>query len=336
MTTNQIKALPITGQTFKQLIERTWKPQEHIISPWLREGESGLIWAATGVGKTQLSLTLALLAAGGGTVAGWSNDKPRKVLIIDGEMRLADLKDRLVGLGVGIEGYDQKAALENIEVRARQDQKPGVEFYDVSVEADQDAISAYLRKKGIDLLILDNITTLTDSIKDENGAADVKPLLKFLLKMKRDGVTTIVLHHANKGGSSYRGSTGIATTFEVIIGLQRPKTTAHDKTEFTLAFEKFRGKRDESLATRLFKLEASQWIVVDDSDSDAARLIQAITSCEFKTQKDAGDYLGFKPDKVTKLLNAAVANDLITRQRIKDCLAAAASQEFSMEEDLSV
>ncbi|HWX49186.1 MAG TPA: AAA family ATPase [Roseomonas sp.] len=320
MATTQTPSKPVVGQTFKQLSERTWKAQAHIIKPWLKEGQSALIWAGTGVGKTQLSLTLGPLAAGGGTAAGWSNDRPRKVLIIDGEMRLSELTERLVGLAKDIEGLDLDAAKENIEVRARQDQEPGVEFYDLAVSEDQDAISKYVREKGIELLILDNITTLTDSIKDENGAADVKPFLKFLLKMKRDGVATIVLHHANKGGSSYRGSTGIATTFEVIMGLQRPKTAAPSQMVFTLGFEKFREKRDETLATRSFELKEYKWTVTEDDESDMARLVQAIRSCELTTQQGAGDSLGFSKDKTSKVLKKAVANGIITKQQIRDSL----------------
>jgi hypothetical protein len=335
MSTPQTKTLPIVGQTYKQLLERTWKSQEHIISPWLREGESALIWAGTGVGKTQLSLTLALLVAGGGTVAGWSNGKPRKVLIIDGEMRLSDIKDRLVSLSRGLESHDRDAALDNIEVRSRQDQKPGVKFYDVSVEEDQDDISNYVREKGIDLLILDNITTLTNSVKDENGAGDIKPILDFLLKMKRDGVAAIVLHHANKGGASYRGSTAIATTFEAIVGLQRPQDASHDETVFKLFFEKFRGKRDDCLMTRLFTLvDGGGWCVNEDSETDMIRVIKAIKSCKFSTQKAVGESLKFPKDKVSKLLTAAVAQGTIDRHKIDKCLKAASSDEFPEEDPI--
>ncbi|WP_084199336.1 AAA family ATPase [Noviherbaspirillum autotrophicum] len=60
-------------------------------APWLFEGlmrsnEVAMVYAATGVGKTWLTLSLAMIAAGGGQLLEWSNDSPCRVLYLDGEM----------------------------------------------------------------------------------------------------------------------------------------------------------------------------------------------------------------------------------------------------------
>lgn len=44
--------------------------RDHLLSPWLREQESCLVWAAAGVGKTMFTLSLALAIAGGGSLMG--------------------------------------------------------------------------------------------------------------------------------------------------------------------------------------------------------------------------------------------------------------------------
>jgi hypothetical protein len=53
---------------------------------------------------------------------------------------------------------------------------------------------------------------------DENSATDFKTVMAFLMKLKAAGKTAILVHHSNKQGDNYRGSSAMAATFEVIIG----------------------------------------------------------------------------------------------------------------------
>jgi hypothetical protein len=306
-TTTQTKSKPVIGHTLKVLDARDWPVPEDIISPWLKQGESCMIWAGTGVGKTMLSLTLALLVAGGGTMAGWSNNRPRKVLYIDGEMRTADMVERLRLLAGTLEGISRLAAWSNLEIRSRQDQKPDVEFYDICDTETQDQLCAYLRKQGFEMLILDNLTTLS-SVKDENDAAAMRPLLGFMHKLKRDGIATILVHHSNKSGNGYRGSTAIATTFEAIIGLKRPETAASDETKFSVEFDKFRCRRSEAVKPKVFSLEPQGWVSEDNDSDDIGRLLKAIETCTYTTQGAAGTALGFDKTKTSRLLGKAKAD----------------------------
>ncbi|SCD25299.1 hypothetical protein BR141012304_20833 [Brucella inopinata] len=88
----------LRGITAGQLLAQKFPPREFVIEPWLRTGESALIWAPTGVGKTWLTLSLSMAIAGGGRVWEWKAPKPRKVLIIDGEMNVQDLQERMAFL----------------------------------------------------------------------------------------------------------------------------------------------------------------------------------------------------------------------------------------------
>jgi RecA-family ATPase len=81
------------------LLSRQYPPREMVIDPWLRQGETVMVWAATGVGKTWFTLSLAVAIAGGGKVGEWFADKARRVLVIDGEMHQQDLADRLRFIG---------------------------------------------------------------------------------------------------------------------------------------------------------------------------------------------------------------------------------------------
>jgi hypothetical protein len=75
--------------------------REVIIDPWLKERQLGLCYAKRGVGKTYFCLSVACAVATGTPLFGWDIAKPRKVLYIDGEMDLSDLRMRIAGILAG-------------------------------------------------------------------------------------------------------------------------------------------------------------------------------------------------------------------------------------------
>src|SRR4051812_31207849 len=198
---------------YEELLKLNLRQREYVIGPWLREGESAMLWAAVGLGKTMLALTIALAVAGGGSVCGWAFEKPRPVLVLDGEMHIQDLRDRLLMLAPTIDGLDWAAAGRNLEIVSRQHQHADIKFPDLAKPEGQEAIVRQVRETKAELLIADNFSTLAD-VADENEASAMTPVLNFLMRMKQAGVATILVHHANKPGDNYRGSSKLATTFE--------------------------------------------------------------------------------------------------------------------------
>jgi len=259
-------------------------------------------------------------------MAGWTAQKPRKVVYIDGEMRTADLVERAKFLGDSIKGFDPDTAWANLEVHSRQDQRPEVEFYNICDPETQDAICDHLRKSKAELVILDNLTTLA-KVVDENDSAAMGPLLDFMHKLKRDGIAAILVHHGNKTGKAYRGSTAMVTTFEVVIGLVKPENATFEETVFSLTFEKFRGKRSEAIKPRVFSLDGSGWQAKADDGDDVTRLLRAIETCEFTNQQEAGASLKFDKTKTSKLLARAKKEGRITAEQLKACFEAAFGDE---------
>ena len=101
------------------LLAHRFRPREDLIFPWLRQGESAMLWAAPGTGKTLLTLTMAVMVAGGGSVLGWNSPKPRRVLLVDGEMAAEDLQERVAWLIDTVEGIDRDAAAANLMILSR-------------------------------------------------------------------------------------------------------------------------------------------------------------------------------------------------------------------------
>ena len=193
--------------TAKALLEQHFRERSMVIDPWLRTEETAVLWAASGVGKTMLALSLALAVAGGGTVADWSCPVARKVIYVDGEMHEQDIRDRIVALveSGAVHLPDVELALTNLKLIIRQRQEVGTPFYDLSDDASKTELLRLASAGEIGLVVLDNFTTLSDSLEDENDATQFKKVQDFFLQMKRCGVATLLVHHSNKGGKQMRG-----------------------------------------------------------------------------------------------------------------------------------
>jgi hypothetical protein len=280
------------------LLATDMPPRDHLLAPWLREQESCLVWAAAGVGKTMFTLSLALAIAGGGSLMGWSSPVPRRVLLIDGEMPLDDLQDRLRMLARTVDGINMTAAGENLTVLARHGQTPEARFPDFGGEDEQDANLDLVRSFRPDVVILDNLSTLA-TVANENDTAEVQKVVKFLARLKQSRIACIVVHHANKGGQQFRGNTMLATTFEVIIGLKHDRSQAaldtNGTTRFHLEWTKFRGRRDPSVGDRSVHLAERggglSWVSERPEDELLEALAALIRSNRYQTQEDVGKAL---------------------------------------------
>ncbi|MBO9134198.1 AAA family ATPase [Rhizobium sp. B230/85] len=299
---------PLKGITAAQLLQRNFPPREFAIDPWLRTGESALIWAATGVGKTWLTLSLALAMAGGGRVWEWAAPKPRKVLILDGEMNVQDLQERinhLIGSGA-VDGLDRQAMGANLLLMPRQFQDPRAQFYDITDAASQERILAEMENSGAEVIIIDNLTTCADGLADENDATAFRSIMGFLLMMKQAGKTAIVVHHANKSGKDARGSTALEATFEVKLGLERPPVEKPGEASFITQFGKFRGRGNDSIRPRVWTLREAGWDVQDDTGSNDERVLNAVKSLKFVNQLQVAKALGMSQGSVSKALKRCV------------------------------
>lgn len=328
MTTE--RPAPLRTMTLAQLLEHQFPAREDLVAPWLRQGESAMLWAPPGLGKTMLALTLALAVAGGGTVLGWTSPQPRPVLYVDGEMHIQDLRDRLAMLSGTVSGLDVAAAGGNLTILSRQGQGADVRFPDLTKEADQDEVLRQAAGTDAALVICDNFSTLAE-VADENEAAAMSPVLTFLLRMKQAGRATILVHHSDKTGANYRGSSKLATTFEVIIGLSRLEgRAAGEGAGFELKWGKYRGK--PTMATRDMEvmLEGTpeggvRWDHRPGSGAEMVALLDAVRSGRFRTQRELAEHLQMEPMKVSRLKGRAVGKGEISRSEWDACMTGEAA-----------
>jgi RecA-family ATPase len=156
-----------------------------------------MIYAPTGVGKTWFTLSLAVTAASG-SGAGFLGFNGAgdgvKTLIIDGEMDVEDLQQR-IDLIVNAVGADQQKVRQNLIIASRQHQQFGRGFPDIATEGWQTEVLRYCHAEGIKLVILDNFSTLAPLIEDENSFAKIGKVNTMLLMAKQAEVTCVLVHH---------------------------------------------------------------------------------------------------------------------------------------------
>ena len=235
------KDVNLTVPTLEELLATEFRPRLYLLSPWLREQESVMLYADTGVGKSMFALSMALAVAGGGEFLGWkperkANGEPWRVLYVDGEMHAQDIQERALLLLDAIPEIDREAALRNLRLLPRQMQEPGTDFPSITDEAGMKFILERVRRDKVDLLILDNFSTLGE-VDDENDASCFNAIQDFLLRLKTTGVATVLVHHANKAGDSFRGSSKLGATFEAVIHLARPAGKQDSTGEATFRVE---------------------------------------------------------------------------------------------------
>ena len=183
-----------------------------LLDPILPERSLSMLYAPRGIGKSWLGLSIGLAVASGSTLLRWTVPRPRNVLYVDGEMPLAELQSRLAAIKAGI-----GVAIPNdgFRILAADNTEAGI---NLSNAEGQQALEPHLA--GIDLLILDNLSTLLAS--GSEGASDAwLPMQNWLLRLRRKGIAVLLIRHAGVNGRQ-RGTSRREDALDTVIALRRP------------------------------------------------------------------------------------------------------------------
>jgi hypothetical protein len=319
-------------RTLGELMEADNKPRELLLGRWMKEAHLCMVYAPTGVGKSFFALSCALAIAGGGEVFGWKAPKPRRVLLVDGEMDREDITERARGLIPAIGGADPKAVKDNLRVLAYQDQEPETWFPKITDPEGQDYTAKVAKDHGASVVVLDNLSTLA-RVEDENAAHAIDPVIDLLMKLKRHGLAVVVIHHARKNGGggegSYRGSQKIGVTFQTIIRLNHPDNVpSHDGVAFDLTFEKMRELR--TAETEDFRATlptngsddptARHWRLEVRGDARLRRLVANVKSLKYATQEALARSLDVSTGTLHHLKTTVLSQGLMKVAEWNQCM----------------
>ena len=118
----------------------------------------------------------------------------------------------------------------------------------IGSEEGQKAIDPLL--SDVDLVIFDNLSTLCTNGSESASDAWV-PMQHWLLKLRRQGVAVLLVHHAGTNGRQ-RGTSRREDALDTVIALRQPEDYSPEQgARFEVHFEKLRNRVDSAGAIPL-------------------------------------------------------------------------------------
>ncbi len=289
-------------------------PERAKIFAWLPEGGITMVYGARGIGKTFFTLSLAGSVASGVPFLKWGEpSKTVGVLIIDGEMALSDLKERLKKLLI-------RDPIEPLQVISSEVAFNKTERDINLVDGAQrnDILSILDANKKIRLVIIDNISCLFSGIR-ESSKDDWEQVTPWLLAMRRRGVAVVLVHHAGKGGDQ-RGTSGREDALDTVIKLDRVRGAPDDGARFIVEFTKSRGAYGDEVKSFEASLDLDSnelwsWRPVEESSYE--RML-ALAAEGVSRVTDMAEELGLSNGMVSRLKKQGIdKGDLATGTTIR-------------------
>ncbi|MDY0270643.1 AAA family ATPase [Trichloromonas sp.] len=284
-------------------------PRENILAPWLPRQGLCMVYAPRGLGKTHFSLGVSYAVATGGTFLTWSAPAPRGVLFLDGEMPGVVLQERLARI-VASNDKEPAAPLRIVtpDLQARG-------MLNLSDPAEQAALEPFL--DGVDLIVVDNLSTLCRSGKEAEGESWL-PVQEWALRQRAAGRSVLFVHHSGKNGEQ-RGTSRREDVLDTVIALRRPCDYSPDKGAcFEVHFEKARGIYGDE--TKSFEATLTtgpdgrqEWLMKNLEESTAEKVAKLLK--EGVPQGEIADMLGLTKGAVSKAKKRAENMGLIDNPR---------------------
>lgn len=190
--------------------------RDTMMSPWLMTQSLNMIYGWRGVGKTHMSLGISYALARGGSCLNWTADKPRSVLLADGEMPAPALQERLAAI-IASNGVEPEPGFLSI---ITPDLQKGA-MPDLSTHEGQDAISEVAERVKAELIVVDNLSCLVRGGGRENDAESWVSVSEWALLQRQAGRSILFIHHSGKNGQQ-RGTSKREDLLDVVISLRRP------------------------------------------------------------------------------------------------------------------
>ena len=202
-----------------------------IVGDWFRDSDLGYIFAPRGIGKTWFAHALIASLTTGKDFGPWKVPSRVPVALLDGEMPPGDVQERLLSLGA------DPALLVVLSHQFLFDEAE--RSFQLSDPEQRLALLIYCREMGIRVLVIDNLSSLSNVSENDNDAWT--QLGEWLLDFQRSGIAVVIIHHAGKNGTM-RGSSRREDRASFTISLEdsRERTSTKEGARFVASFTKHR------------------------------------------------------------------------------------------------
>lgn len=291
----RLKAYPLDEFLGLPVSER-----EMLLYPIIPRKGLVMLSAWRGIGKTHFALGIAYAISSGASFLKWKAEKPARVLLIDGEMPAGALQERLARI---VSDGESAPQADHLKILAADCQEFGIP--DLSSTEGQQAVEEYVG--DADLIILDNLSTLCRSGK-ENESESWLPVQEWLLSLRRRGKTVLIIHHNGKNGLQ-RGTSRREDVLDTVISLTRPSDyKAEQGARVEVHYEKARGLFGEDVLPfeALLKTEGDKsWWEIKELENSDMKLVIELTRNSRLGQREIAKRTGISRSKVNRLVAKA-------------------------------
>ena len=284
---------PVAALDLDDFLGRSFPPRERMLSPWLLRQGLAMVHGYRGFGKTLMSHGSAWAISTGGGFWKWKAPEPRRVLVVDGEMPASDLQTRLREIQ---ETSELKPAPNYFRIAAADTFADGLP--DLSQQSMQGFYSDVVA--DADFVLLDNISTLCPGAQ-ENDADAWGVMQAWILHLRRQGKSVLLVHHDGKGGQQ-RGTSKKEDVLDTVISLRRPPDYSADEgCRLEVRFTKSRGFHGPDAEPFEARLIGNAWelsAIKSGDDDDTLKTLRK----QGLTIRDIADRTGLSKSTVSRRL----------------------------------
>ncbi|CAL8981589.1 hypothetical protein RHODGE_RHODGE_02917 [Rhodoplanes serenus] len=276
-------------------------PREYVLKPIIPVRGLAMLFAGRGIGKTFVAMNIAFAVSCGGEFLRWKADAARPVLYVDGEMPQEALQERILAMDQASDVWPEK---DFFRLLSMDRQALGVSL-NLANPKHQAAIEDNLGDAKF--LVIDNLSTLVNG-GAENDAESWIAMQEWLLRLRRKGVSVLVVHHAGRSGNA-RGTSKREDVLDTVIQLKRPEGyDPRDGARFEVHLTKARGVFGDDANPFEAKLKVIDGRAVwTDSDLDEDEENDTIIAMrqEGKSVRAIADATGRSKSSVHRVLEKA-------------------------------
>jgi putative DNA primase/helicase len=272
------------------------------IEPYLTSHSILLVSAFRGVGKTWFSMGMAVSLAKGLPFLEYDVPHKAKVLYIDGEMPLYEIKQRIKMLSGNI-------LPENLLVLSSERLAGKNISLNINDKNIQEEINKVIEKWSPDVIILDNLSSLSFG-RDENSNSELDCLIPWWRDIRHKGIALVIVHHDGKK-AKVRGASRLEDILDYSVNLEEVQSS--ESALFTVNFTKCRRQKPKpNKLTCALKIDGDfaelemESFVKKPKHKD--RIIKALQNKKYKYHKDLAQELGMDTTLLSKELTKLEAS----------------------------
>lgn len=221
--------------TVSTLVSKVLPPMEYIVEPWLPAKGSALIVGFRGTAKTWIGMTLARAVTRGEDFMGFPVTKPRRVLLVDAEMR----EDALQGRWKLVMHTTNKL-LQIIHRQGLRDAgQPNMTINDLEGQRRIWELLKILEDRGEapELIIFDSYTMFLTPDANTDSNDEARRVTGFIVELGLAGYAVVMTHHTGWDKTRGRGASALESWLDstmILEGIPDPNVRgANIKLKFS-------------------------------------------------------------------------------------------------------